>query len=151
VGSVVAGDADFIRRARRMRKVVGGGMRQAGVIAAAGIESLTNMLDRLADDHANAQILAQGLAAMDGIAIDPALVETNLVYFDVVRENLSAAQLSAGLVDRGVLMSPVGAKRLRAVANYHISPSDMEQTLAAIEMVVNAAPADGTAVVSTYG
>ncbi len=137
VGSVVAGKQDFIRRARRMRKVVGGGMRQAGVIAAAGIVSLTEMVDRLVDDHANARRLAQGLAALDGIEVDLDGVETNLVYFNLVRPDLSAAQLAAALADQGVLLSPIDSQRLRAVTHYQISADDIERTLAAFARVLD--------------
>ncbi|MCL4860695.1 MAG: low-specificity L-threonine aldolase [Caldilineaceae bacterium] len=136
VGSVVAGSADFIHRARRNRKIVGGGMRQAGVIAAAGIVAVTEMVERLADDHANAQTLAQGLAATEGIAINPAEVETNLVFFEVTQEGMSAAQLSAGLKERGVLINATGATRLRAALNHHVSAGDVQRTLSAVRDVL---------------
>lgn len=137
VGSVVAGGGEFIRRARRMRKMVGGGMRQAGVIAAAGIVSLTEMVDRLAEDHANARRLAQGLAALDGIEVDLAGIETNLIYFDFVRPDMSPAQLTAFLADQGVLISPTGPQRLRAVTHYQISADDIERTLAAFGRILS--------------
>lgn len=136
VGSVVVGSGEFIRKARRMRKVVGGGMRQAGVIAAAGIVSITQMVERLADDHANAQGLAQGLARLDGIQIDPATVETNIVIFTLDHPDLTPAQLSAGLRQRGVLLNPIGGQKLRAVTHYQISPADVERTLAAFQAVL---------------
>lgn len=133
VGSVVVGSAEFIRKARRNRKIVGGGMRQAGIIAAAGIVAITEMVERLADDHTNAQALAQGLAQIEGIAINPAEVETNLVFFTLTRDDISPAQLSTALAERGVLLMPSGGRRLRAVVNYHFSASDVEQTLSAIK------------------
>lgn len=136
VGSVVAGSREFIRLARRTRKVVGGGMRQAGVIAAAGVVSLTEMVDRLADDHANARRLAQGLADLDGIEIDLEGIETNLVYFDLVRPDMSAAQLSAALADQGVLLSPIDSQRLRAVTHYQISAGDIKRSLAAFRRIL---------------
>ena len=136
VGSVVAGDQEFIRRARRTRKVVGGGMRQAGVIAAAGVVALTEMVDRLAEDHANARLLAGGLATLEGVAVDLDGIETNLVYFDLVRSDMSAGQLAAGLAEHGVLLSPVTAQRLRAVTHYGISEDDIEQTLDAFARVL---------------
>jgi len=141
VGSLVAGDADFVQRARRMRKVAGGGMRQAGIIAAAGIVAVTEMVERLADDHAHAQQLAQGLTDIDGIEIDPAEVETNLVFFTLEREDITPAQLSAGLNEQGVLLNPAGGKRLRAVTNYHVTADDIDRTLDAIRTVL----ADGVA------
>ena len=79
VGSVIVGDAEFIRRARRMRKILGGGTRQAGIIAAAGIVAITEMVERLTDDHANARKLAEGLAQLDGIVVDPDTVETDII------------------------------------------------------------------------
>ncbi|MEZ4864638.1 MAG: low-specificity L-threonine aldolase [Caldilineaceae bacterium] len=136
VGSVVAGEAAFIRRARRMRKVVGGGLRQAGVLAAAGIVGVTEMVERLADDHANAQRLAQGLAALDGIAIDPATVQTNLVFFELTHPEITPPQLVNALAEYGVKLSASGGRRLRAVINYHISSADVEQVLAAFGSIL---------------
>lgn len=136
VGSVLAGSQEFIQRARRNRKILGGSMRQAGVIAAAGIVAVTEMIERLADDHANAQTLAKGLAQMDGIEIDPSTVETNLVFFELTREDMTPAQLSNALKERGVLLNPVGGRRLRAVLNYHVSADDVAQTLDAVGQVL---------------
>ncbi|HMN28282.1 MAG TPA: beta-eliminating lyase-related protein, partial [Caldilineaceae bacterium] len=112
VGSVVAGSADFIRRARRNRKVAGGSMRQAGIVAAAGIVAINEMVERLVDDHANARLLAQGLAAIEGIKLAVDEVETNLVFFEVAQKGVSAQQLSVGLAERGVLINATGAQRL---------------------------------------
>ena len=136
VGSVVVGSAEFIRKARRNRKIVGGGMRQAGIIAAAGIVAITEMVERLADDHANAQRMAQGLAQIDGIQIDVAAVETNLVFFSLTRDDLTPSQLASGLAERGVLLYPTGGRRLRAAINHHISADDVDQTLAAIKDIL---------------
>lgn len=138
VGSLVAGSREFIRRARRNRKILGGGMRQAGVIAAAGIVAVTEMVERLADDHANAQALAQGLAQIDGIAIDPATVETNLVFFTVERPEIKAVQLAAELKEHGVLLSASGVKRLRAVLHDGITAADVTRILAAIRSIMAA-------------
>jgi len=101
VGSVVCGDREFIDRARRLRKTVGGGMRQAGIIAAAGIVALDTMVDRLADDHANAQRLAKGLAGLPGLSVNPEDIETNIVYVDVADGD--GPGLAAALKERGVL------------------------------------------------
>lgn len=136
VGSVLAGSQDFIRRARRNRKILGGSMRQAGILAAAGIVAVTEMVERLADDHANAQKLAKGLATMDGIQIDPAAVETNLVFFELTREDMTPAQLSNALKARGVLMNPVGGRRLRAVLNYHVTAEHIDRTLQAVQEIL---------------
>jgi threonine aldolase len=138
VGSVVAGSQEFIKRARRNRKVVGGSMRQAGIIAAAGIVAITEMVERLADDHANAKALAHALAATPGIAINPDEVETNLVFFEVTQSGITAPQLSTALADRGVLINATGTRRLRAALNHHISATDVETTVAAIRDVLAA-------------
>lgn len=130
VGSVVVGSAEFVHKARRNRKAAGSGMRQAGIIAAAGIVAVTEMVERLADDHANAKALAIGLSKLDGIEVDPSTVETNIVYYDVIHEEISPAQLSAALRKRGVLSNPSGGKRMRVVANRHISAEDIEPILA---------------------
>jgi threonine aldolase len=105
--------------------------------------ALDETVERLADDHDNARLLAQGLAAIDGVILDPQTVETNIVYFDLGPGKQSAAELAAGLSQRGVLINPTGARRLRAVTNYQISATDIETTLAAIEEVLGgkAAPA----------
>ena len=129
VGSVVSGSTDFISEARRNRKVVGGGMRQAGILAAAGIVALTEMVDRLADDHENAKKLAEGLANMEGIFIDPDLVFTNIVYVDVTKKGMTSQILTERLHSRGVGLLPTGPKRLRAVTNYHVTSSDIDYAL----------------------
>jgi threonine aldolase len=129
VGSLVCGSRDFIFKARRARKVLGGGMRQAGVLAAAGIVALNEMVDRLTDDHANARKLADGLAEMPGLSIDPALIKTDIVYFEVKRDDMTVAELVKRLEDRGVRMLPVGPDRIRAVTHYHITPDDIDYAL----------------------
>ncbi|AOV15799.1 threonine aldolase [Acidihalobacter aeolianus] len=139
VGSVVAGDRDFVRRARRLRKALGGGMRQAGVIAAAGIVALEEMVDRLAEDHTNARRLAEGLAALDGVYLSPTAVETNLVYFDLAE--VDAPTLCDALAARGILMSPTGTTGIRAVTHRHVSAADVERTLAAVAETLRAAAA----------
>ena len=129
VGSVVSGNSDFISEARRNRKVVGGGMRQAGILAAAGIVALTEMVDRLADDHENARKLAEGLANMEGLAIDPEIVMTNIVYVDVTHKAITAQIMAEKLHSRGIRLLPTGPKRLRAVTNYHVTASDIDYAL----------------------
>ncbi|MGC8781720.1 MAG: low-specificity L-threonine aldolase [Anaerolineae bacterium] len=136
VGSVVCGSRAFIAEARRARKVVGGGMRQAGVIAAAGIVALEQMVERLAEDHANAAALAAGLADLPGIQVEEVAVRTNIVYFNVVRPDLTAAQLVARLGERGVRVLPVGPQRIRAVTNYHVTTEDIRAALATFRAVL---------------
>jgi len=136
VGSVVCGSQAFIAEARRARKVVGGGMRQAGVIAAAGIVALEQMVERLADDHANARALAAGLTELSGIQVEDVAVRTNIVYFSVVRPDLTAAQLTARLAEGGVRMLPVGPRRIRAVTNYHVTGEDIVAALATFRAVL---------------
>jgi threonine aldolase len=128
VGSVVCGTREFIAEARRARKVVGGGMRQAGILAAAGIVALTEMVDRLAEDHVNARRLAEGLANMTGISIELDRVKTNMIYFTVTN-GMSASELAERLEAEGVRVLPIGPRQLRAVTNYHVTAEDIEYTL----------------------
>ncbi len=130
VGSVICGSAAFIAEARRARKVLGGGMRQAGVLAAAGIVALETMIDRLREDHDNAMRLARGIARIDGLSLDLACVHTNIVYFDVAREGLNAEELVGRLGAGGIRMLAVGPNRIRAVTHYGIAVEDIDQTLA---------------------
>ena len=129
VGSVVCGSSDFVAQARRARKVVGGGWRQAGVIAAAGIVALEQMVDRLADDHANAKRLAEGLAGLSGIVLDPATVQSDIVIFELHRADITPAELMERLGQEGVKVMAIGGLRLRAVTNYHVTPQKIERTL----------------------
>ncbi len=122
-GSMIAADRGFIERARRQRKMLGGGMRQVGVLAAAGIIALTEMVDRLADDHANAQQLGADLAAIDGLRLDPPRVQTNIVIF-TLPDGCPVNGFVAAARDRGVLVSGVGGQRIRAVTHYGISRDD---------------------------
>ncbi len=129
VGSVVCGSHAFISEARRARKILGGGMRQAGVLAAAGIVALEQMVERLADDHANARRLARGLAQMPGVSLEPDQIHTNIVYFEVNRQDMTIAELVQRLDENGARMLPVGTGRIRAVTHYHISSEDIDYVL----------------------
>lgn len=129
VGSVICGTSGFIDEARRIRKVLGGGMRQAGILAAAGIVSLTEMVDRLADDHANARKLAVGLAAIDGISIQPELIKSNIVFFKITKKGLTPQELTQRLSARGVRVGPKEPDQIRAVTNYHVSSGDIDFAL----------------------
>ncbi len=136
VGSVICGSKDFIAEARRTRKMLGGGMRQAGIIAAAGIVALNTMVDRIREDHDNAARLAQGIARIDGLAIDLARVQTNIVYFDVTAKGLDAEGLAKKLGTRGVRILSTGPMRLRAVSHYGITADDIDQTLSTLADVM---------------
>ncbi|MCP3950889.1 MAG: low-specificity L-threonine aldolase [Desulfobacterales bacterium] len=130
VGSLVCGSRAFIARARRNRKIVGGGMRQAGILAAAGITALTENIDRLAEDHANARQLALGLSQLKGISVNPEKVLTNIVFIEVAPGNFSAEALARALEKNGVKTLALGPQQLRAVTNYHITADDIESALA---------------------
>ena len=132
VGSVVCGTQEFVDRARRARKVLGGGMRQAGVIAAAGIIALTEMTDRLTEDHANARKLAEGLGQIEGISLDPSQIRTNIVYFRISRTGLSAEAFAGSLAEKGVRLLAVGPGLCRAVTHYQIRSDDITAALTAI-------------------
>jgi threonine aldolase len=129
VGSIVAGDAAFVARARRMRKLVGGGMRQAGIIAAAGIVALEQMVARLAEDHANARMLAEGLASFPQIAIDLSTVQTDIVIFKLRDERWTSEGFARALAERGLLIGGTGYGRIRAVTHYGIDAGDIEEGL----------------------
>ncbi|UCF94841.1 MAG: low-specificity L-threonine aldolase [Desulfobacterales bacterium] len=136
VGSVVCGSREFVAEARRARKVLGGGMRQAGVLAAAGIVALTEMVARLAEDHANAHKLAEGLAAIPGTRLDPTQVKTNIVFFDLNRSDMPADEFARRLDTAGVRILPTGARRLRAVTHYHVTADDIDHALETIARVM---------------
>jgi threonine aldolase len=136
VGSVICGSTEFINRALRMRKMVGGGMRQAGVLAAAGIVALEQMVDRLQEDHDNARILAQGIAEIPGLKVDLSSVQTNIVFFDFVANRMTVDQFVGGLREQGVWMLALGPSRLRAVAHYGIEKADIEQALQVMRRVL---------------
>lgn len=131
IGSALAGTREVIHRARRARKVFGGGMRQVGILAAAALYALDHNVDRLAEDHANARRLAEALAALPGITLDPATVETNIVYFDL-DPAIGAERFCRTLHEAGVWMLSVSANRVRAVAHLDVSRAGIEK---AIEIV----------------
>ncbi len=139
VGSVLCGSRDFIERARRIRKQLGGGMRQAGILAAAGIVALETMIDRLAEDHARARALAQGLARLPGIRLPMGMPATNMVFI-ALDENLplDAAAFAARLADHGVRVGVIGPRQFRLVTHYWIGDAEVAQTLEAFEAVINA-------------
>lgn len=132
VGSVICGTKWFVAEARRNRKVLGGGMRQCGIISAAGITALEEMVDRIADDHANAQHLAQGIARISGLSIEPERVQTNIVYFDLASTQIKAEELLNELGNKGIKILNLGPSRFRAVTHYGISSEDIDFALTAI-------------------
>ena len=136
VGSMLVGSAPLIDKARRIRKRMGGAMRQAGIFAAAGIVALQTMIDRLADDHANAKRLARGLADMPGLKIDLATVETNMAYVDVSGTGGTAADLAAKLNVAGVMASTPGRFAVRFVTHRHITPDLVDEALKRIRPVL---------------
>ena len=131
VGSVLCGGAKFIERARAFRRMVGGNMRQAGPLAAAAIVALENMVERLPEDHRTAKRLAAGLHKIDASIVDPATVETNLVRASVRASGLKAAEWSAEMKQRGVLVSPCATWDLRFVTHRHIGDAEIDQAISA--------------------
>jgi len=130
VGSILAGTREFIKRARKNRKIMGGGMRQAGILAAAGIVALEKMVDRLAEDHANARLLAEGIAELKGIKIDLDTVQTNIIILEVDKKTagMSAKELTTRLFENGIKANAYGEK-IRLVTHKDISRQDIQTTL----------------------
>ena len=131
VGSVLCGGKAFIERARAFRRMVGGNMRQSGPVAAAGIVALETMVDRLAEDHATAKRLAQGLNRIDNSLVDPKEVDSNLVRVEVNKSGRRAAQWSADLKQKGVVVAPCDTYSLRFVTHRHVSPADVDTAVSA--------------------
>jgi threonine aldolase len=131
VGSVICGSAELIERARRWRKMLGSGMRQVGILAAAGIVALERMVDRLAEDHVNARRLAEGLAKMPGLGIDLATVQTNIVILRVERGAAATAELVKGCAARKVKVHATGAATIRCVTHKDVDAEDISRALEA--------------------
>jgi threonine aldolase len=134
VGAAIAGSRDFIAEAWRSKQQMGGAMRQAGIIAAGGVYALRHHVKRLAEDHANARRLAEGLATLPGIALDPSSVETNLVFFELAGA-LDAAAAVEQMLARGVRMGALGPRTIRAVTHLDVSARGIELTLEAAKAV----------------
>lgn len=134
VGSALVGSAEMMAKARRFRKLFGGGMRQAGIIAAGALYALEKQRDRLTEDHDNAQLLAQGLQSMGGVEIDLASVQTNIVNFDLPER--SAAEVAKGLAQREVAVLATGPHRIRAVTNLMVSRVQIKRVVEAIAQEV---------------
>ena len=134
VGSLLTGRRDFVEKARKYRKMLGGGWRQAGVLAAAGLLALTDMPAKLAQDHANARRLAEGLAKLPGIELDLTRVQTNILFVTV--KGLSIFEVAARLGERGVLVSPGSEQRMRLVTHHQVSAEDVDRVVAAFGAVL---------------
>ena len=134
VGSLITGSETFIREARRTRKLLGGGMRQVGVLAAAGLVALDTMVDRLAEDHANARCLAEAVATLRGIRIDLSRVQTNIVIFHVDRPG-GVAELVSGCVARKVKIHAIGPTSIRCVTHKDVDAEDIERAIAAFREI----------------
>lgn len=136
VGSILAGSKDFIQRARKNRKMLGGGMRQAGILAAAGIIALEHMMKRLKEDHKNARILGEGLANVSGIKVDLETIQTNMVYFDLQESGMDTYQFLPKLAKYNILGLPRPPTKVRLVTHYGISEEDIYATIKAIKEIV---------------
>lgn len=138
VGSVVCGTKDFVKRAHRIRKMVGGGMRQAGVLAAAGLVALEKMTGRLGEDHAHARLLADGLRRNPGLTLEPDVPATNLVYVNLAADiPMSAKAVSATLKELGVLVGATGERGFRLVTHYWIGAAEVARACSAFEHVLH--------------
>ena len=132
MGSILVGTHEDIARARRVRKLFGGALRQAGIVAAAALYALDHHIDRLRDDHDNAQLFATRIEQISGIRVDASAVETNLVFFDVDPDCGQAGQLSTKLAQKGVYINATGPQRLRACTHLDISREDALRAAEAI-------------------
>lgn len=137
VGSLLCGSAEYIARARKLRKMLGGGMRQAGVIAAAGIVALEQMVERLAEDHDNARYLARALASIPGLRLDPDAVQTNIVIIEVTDQRFDAQSFIGALLEQGVKVTYFGGRSVRMVTHYGITRDDVEFAIRAVNRVLS--------------
>ena len=137
VGSLVCGNTGFIYKVKRLRKVLGGGMRQAGILAAAGIEALETMVDQLALDHHHAKVLADGLSSVDGLHCNPEFVPTNIVYFLLERENITGQELVSVMEKNGIQFFELSPKRFRLVTHAGIEDKDVFKTIEIFRKVMH--------------
>lgn len=136
VGSIIAGSREMIDEAVRMRKLLGGGMRQVGVLAAAGLVAIEESPEALPRDHANARRLAEGLAEIRGISVDPEKVPTNIVIFDISATGMTTSGMTIELKKRGVLANGINPREMRMVTHYDVSREEIESTLAIVREIV---------------
>ena len=138
VGSMLVGSQNFITRARHLRKMLGGGMRQVGIIAAAGIISLEKMVHRLAEDHARARQLADGLRAVNGLAVDEGSPYSNMVYMNLADDlSINSQQVCEKARQMGILVDAENARRFRLVTHYWIDDRAVEKTILAFQQILN--------------
>ena len=137
IGSLIAGSKTFIERVHRFRKMFGGGMRQVGIIAAAGIYALDHHIERLREDHENSKRLALGLKELKGVSIHPGHVETNIIIFDIIHERLTAPALAEEMRENGVLIHAMGKMKIRLVTHLDVNGDDIETTLRAFGKVLS--------------
>jgi threonine aldolase len=138
IGSMLVGTEKFIARARHLRKMLGGGMRQVGVIAAAGIISLDKMVVRLGEDHVRAKELADGLRQIDGIILDEGSPYTNMIYFNLAESvRMNAPQVAEKMKGFGILVDPDDWRRFRLVTHYWIDAAAVEKTISAFKQTLN--------------
>ena len=135
VGSILAGSKEFIKGARKNRKLLGGGMRQAGILAAAGIIALEKMIERLEEDHKNTRILGEGLAKIEGVKVDLEAVQTNMVYFDLQELGMDTYKFLPKLAEYNILGSPRPPTKVRLVTHYGINREDIYTTIEAIKEI----------------
>lgn len=141
VGSMIVGSNEFITRARKIRKSFGGGMRQAGILAAAGLIALNTMSKRLGEDHANARALAEGLATLPYVQIDLETVKTNMVNISLSEDSpLNADEIAARLLEYGILVRPGGTYGFRFVTHYWITRAHIDRVLEALRTVLSTEP-----------
>jgi threonine aldolase len=138
IGSVICGSHKFISEAVRTRKILGGGMRQTGIIAAAGIISLEQMVERLSEDHINAYTLAEGIAQIPGLSIDVSKIKTNIIYFDLTNHHLNTDELVKKCGQKGLMFLPTGQSRFRMVTHYGITSEDIDDSLATLRDIMGA-------------
>jgi len=136
VGSIICGSKDFIDQARGIRKGLGGGMRQAGIIAAAGIVALETMVDRLQEDHTNARLLADGIADLPGVVLDPETIKTNIIYFDMDDNAIESTDFLTVLAAKGIQFFDTGPRRFRMVTHYGITAEDILYTIDAFKQTL---------------
>jgi threonine aldolase len=136
VGSVICGSEEFIKKARKIRKMLGGGMRQAGIIAAAGIVALDQMIERLSEDHKNAKRLAEGIAQIKGLSIEQDRVRSNILYFKLSDSRISSEQFLKALAEKGIRFLSTAKSTFRMVTHYGIEPDDIETAISALSQTM---------------
>ncbi|KAK3043122.1 hypothetical protein RJ639_000011, partial [Escallonia herrerae] len=143
VGTVIVGSRTFIARAKILRKTLGGGMRQVGILCAAGLVALQENVAKLEGDHKRAKLLAEGLNKIKGLKVDVASVETNIVYFDILEgSNITGPKLCKIVGEHGILLMPESLSRIRLVIHHQISVSDVQHTLSCIQQAVTGGPTE---------